>query len=41
VLESSRNGAQNLDRIFAFGVDPVTAVEPRGDGKDDHDKSVP
>ena len=28
VLESPRNGAQNLDRVFAFRICPVTAVKP-------------
>jgi len=41
MLESSRNGAQYPDRVFAFGVDPVTAEKPRGKGKDDHDESIP
>lgn len=41
VFETSRNGAQNLDWIFAFGVDPVTAVEPCGNGDDEHDKGIP
>ena len=41
VLESPRNSAQNLDRIFAFGAAPVTAIKPRGDGKDDHHKGIP
>lgn len=41
VFESSRNGAQNLDGIFAFGVGPVTAVEPCGESNNDDHKSVP
>lgn len=41
LLESPRNGAQYPDRVFAFGVDSVTAVKPRGKGKDDHDESIP
>ena len=41
MFESPRDRAQNPDRIFAFGVDPVTAIKPRGEGKDDHDKGVP
>jgi hypothetical protein len=40
VLESPRNSAQNLDRIFAFD-SPVTAVKPCGNGKDDHYKGIP
>ena len=41
VLQSSRNGAQNLDRVFAIGIDPMTAEKPRGKGKDDHNKGIP
>ena len=41
VLESSRNGTQNLDRVFAFGICPVTAEKPGGNGKDDQNKGVP
>lgn len=41
VLESPRNGTQDPNRIFAFGVGPVTAVKPRGKSKDDHDKGIP
>jgi hypothetical protein len=41
VLESSRNGAQDPDRVFAFGINPVTAVKPGGKGKDDHNKGIP
>ena len=41
VFESSRNGAQNLDWVFAFGIDPVTTVKPGGKGKDDQNKGIP
>ena len=41
VLEPSRNGAQNLDGVFAAGIDPVAAVKPCGEGKDDHNKGIP
>ena len=41
VLESPRNGAQNPDRIFAFGVGPVATVKPRRKGNDDHDGGIP
>jgi len=41
VLESPRNRAQNPDRIFAFGICPMTTEKPCGEGKDDHDKGIP
>ena len=41
VLESPRNGAQDPNRIFAFGIDPVAAVKPRRKGDDDHDEGIP
>jgi len=41
VLESPRNGAQDPDGIFAFGVGPVAAIKPRRKGNNDHDKGIP
>jgi len=41
VLESPGNGAQNPDRVFAFGVGVVTAIKPRRKGNNDHDEGIP
>ena len=41
VFEPPRNGAQNPDGIFAFGVGPVAAIKPRRKGDNNHDKGIP
>lgn len=40
VLQASRNGLQNLDRIFPRTSLPVPAIQPGGNGENDDDEGV-